>query len=159
DFHVTGVQTCALPIFIVVPAHLIYRFIAPEVEDEFPAPLHFIEELLANVADHVAERIDENYAAPESVFFDDWLYQRPLYDRIHRVADFSECSSFCEVTRCFAEYVGEWEMKVFQVLDNIEFDRGRWRPVQYQRKNTIVGPNEKMVVVLHGQVARVTIKN
>src|SRR5690606_41323355 len=87
DFEIVAdaeeTQFFAFRYFVVMPAHPVYGLIAFEMKYELPSLLDLIEQLFADIADHVAERVDIGHMSLDDVFFYDGLlvyfFLRVLY--------------------------------------------------------------------------------
>src|SRR5690606_11992157 len=107
---------------VIVPAHLVDGFVAPEIQRKVAAALYVIEQLLTDVADYVAERIDKDHASTQAMFFHNGLYQCPVDHRVYRITDVRKRSPFRECTSGFGKDIRQREMQVFKILDNIQFN-------------------------------------
>src|SRR3546814_4802575 len=81
-----------------MPAHVIDGLVAPEIQGEVAAALHLVEQLFADVTDHIAEGIDEHHTAPQAVFLDNGLHQRPVNHVVRSEEHTSELQSLMRIS-------------------------------------------------------------
>src|SRR5690606_29422042 len=96
-------QLLAFGHFVIMPTHLVNRFVAPEIKRKTPSTLDLVEKVFADVADDVSKRINEDHATAQVVFFHDGLDQRSVDHRIDGIADFRKRAALCKMARGLTE--------------------------------------------------------